>query len=84
MACACKANEKIDILYKKYGNKIVPNRKTKIKGNIDLFLKALLLYLIMIVIFPFIFLFVIGSILFKKDKIVDIRKIIKLKFLRNE
>ena len=84
MSCACKANQKIDILYKKYGNKVAVTKKTKIKGNIELFFKAILLYSLMIIIFPVLFLFVLYSVSFKKDKIVDIRKIIKLKFLRNE
>jgi hypothetical protein len=68
MACACKVNQQLSKLREQYG--IKENRK-KIKINFRL----LMTRLCVLIISPFILIYILSILLFSKDKMIDVRKI---------
>lgn len=77
-ACNCKVNQHITYLHKKYGNEIPVSKKSHINFLVKQFFKNMLWYLLMIIIFPLIFLHIISISLFTKKKKINIGKILGL------
>lgn len=71
MACNCKVNQQISKLKEEYGIK-GKNKKTK---KIKITLKKIMTWLCVLLILPFIFIYVLSVVLFTKDKMIDVRKI---------
>lgn len=73
MACACKVNKDLEYLHKHYGNKTDVSKKEIREFRFREFLKQLITYIVGIIFLPIIFLYVFIH-LFKKDKVIKIRK----------
>lgn len=78
MACNCKANEKILELGMKYGSGGLTRKQLIGRGVKHLF-RSILGIILVIILSPIIFLYLIGKGLFSKDKTVSIKKILNLK-----
>jgi len=77
MGCACKVGKQIDKIHKQYGT-IPPTVKTNIKEKILIFFKKILISIILIPLYPVIFLYLIirG---FITNKPISISRFIKKK-----
>ena len=53
MACACKVNQQIDYLHKKYGDNPPKNKKTNIRGNVLAKIENFFVYVMIIPLIPF-------------------------------
>ena len=82
-ACNCKVNQQITYLHKKYGHNIPVSKSSHIGFMVKQFFRNILWYLLMIVIFPLIFLHVVAVSLFTKKKKISIKKILGLKKAHN-
>ena len=71
MACACKVNQDISYLHEKFGNQKDVSKKEITNFRITEFLKKIIIYLVTLLMLPFMFFNVI-FILFKKDKTIKI------------
>lgn len=76
MACACKANQKIEYIYKKYGYK-KETKHTHIRRNIKIFLKDILVWIVLIPLLPIILIHIFYVLFFTDDKKISIAKIVK-------
>ena len=79
MACACKVNEQIGYLQKKYGHKIPTSKKSILGFRFKETLKALLIYLLVIPLLPLMLLHVLYVSIFKKDKTINVKELLRLK-----
>ena len=77
MACACKVNQEIDYLHKKYGHNIPTSKKTTISFNIGRTLQAIGIWLIAIPILPFMLLHILYKAIFTKEKAISVKKLMK-------
>ena len=59
MACACKVNQQIDYLHKKYGDNLPKNKKTNIRGSVLAKIENLFICLMLIPVIPFMVVYVI-------------------------
>ena len=78
MGCACKANQQITYLQKKYGDNIPQSKMSNIRGMVSVNLKTLLVFLILIPIMPIFLVYFIVKHLVKKEKAIDINKTFKI------
>lgn len=76
MACACKVNQQIDYLHKKYGNKIPESKESNISQNIKFKFKKGLINLFSLVISPVLFIIIVISTIFGK-KVFTLSKILR-------
>lgn len=53
MACACKVNQQIDYLHKKYGDKQPQSKKTNISGSVMAGVENFFIYLLAVPFIPF-------------------------------
>ena len=72
MACACKVNQHIDYLHRKYGNKTPQSKKTNIRFKIKDFFSNLLVRVIMLLFLPVASLHIFFISIFKKNKTINI------------
>lgn len=79
MACACKVNADLDYLHKKYGHKIPTSKKSIIRFRVKEFFKNLLIYIVCIPIVPIMVFHVLFTAIFKKEKSINMKKILRLK-----
>ena len=79
MACACKVNKQIDYLHKKYGHNVPTAKSTIIGFRIKEFFKNLWVYLLCIPVLPIMILHIIFVSVFKKDKTISVKKLLRLK-----
>lgn len=79
MACACKVNQQLSYLEKKYGVKVPENKETHIKENIKLGIKNVLLLLLVSPILLIMLPFTLIKSIFSKGKSIDINKIFKIR-----
>lgn len=75
MACACKVNRDITYLQKKYGEKQPENKRTNIKGALNLFFKKIFFSFIIVIFFPLMF----AHVLCHRGKRINITKLFNLK-----
>lgn len=78
MGCACKANVQIGYLQKKYGDNIPQSKATNIRGNVSIFVKKCLTYLILLPVMPFLVIHTLSTSIIKKNKPIDINKTFKI------
>ena len=79
MACACKVNQQLDYLHKKYGNKIPVSKSTMIGFKIKEFFKHLWVYILLLPLIPIMFLHILFKMIFTKEKNIRIERLLKLK-----
>ena len=78
MGCACKTNQQISYLQKKYGDKQPKSKATNIRNMVSVSIKNILIAILMIPIMPIILIFLICRHIFTK-KPIDINKTFKIK-----
>lgn len=71
MACACKVNQQLSKIREEYG--VISNEN---KGNIKitLNLKKILVSIIILMLSPLMIIYILGKLVFSKNKEIDIRK----------
>lgn len=79
MACACKVNQQISYIQKKYGVKQPTSRKSNISFNIKMKVKEAFFLLLAILLSPLMLLHILYKTIFTKDKTIDIKKLFRLK-----
>lgn len=78
MACACKVNQKIEYIHQRYGYNIDKHRKrTKIRQNIKIILKNILVYTIILPLLPLMAIHVIYVTYFTDEKMINIGPLLK-------
>lgn len=82
MACACKVNQELEYLQKKYGHNMPKSKSSNIRGIVSGFFKQIgILIGILILAVPFLPLMLIGILIrlaVKRKKPIEIDKIFKL------
>lgn len=78
MACACKVNQDVSYLAKKYGTNMPVSKKLEITFNIKRIMTVLVTYMVLILAFPLFLVHILYVILFKKDKTIKIDRLIRL------
>ena len=78
MACNCATQEQLNELYKRYGREVDPDVKTTLGFRVRKFINNIFLYLLLIVVVPIIFCYVLGKGLFTKDKQISLKKFFRL------
>lgn len=81
MACACKANQDIAYLQKKYGVKGPEQKKTNMRDNASIMLQSIAAATISLLLSPIIFISIIGKILVKNKNNIKLEDIFFLKNL---
>jgi hypothetical protein len=79
MACNCKVNQQIDYITKKYGAGGPTRHATHISMDFIDFFENLGAFLLNIILSPFLFLYIIGKLIFSKEKHLHIEDILFLK-----
>lgn len=79
MACACKVNQQIEYLQKRYGHNMPKSRSTNIRGMVSLWLKQAGLWLIAIPFIPLMIIGLIFHLIFRGSKPIEIDKTFRLK-----
>ncbi len=79
MACACKVNQQLDYLHKKYGNEIPVSKPSIIGFKIKEFFKHIWVYIVLLPLIPLMFLHVLYKMIFTKGKSVRVERLLKLK-----
>ena len=78
MACACKVNQQIDYLHKKYGDNIPKSKKTNIASKLEVKFENGLIYLLFLPALPIMIAFIVYKSFTKKtihlDKLLKLRK----------
>lgn len=77
MACACKVNQQIDYLHKKYGHNIPVSKKTTISFQVKEFFKSLLIWIVALPILPFMLIHILIKGFFSKSKAISVKKLMK-------
>lgn len=78
MACACKVNQQIDYLHKKYGHNIPVSKKTTISFDIKEKLRAIGIWIVALPIIPLMVAYILITAIFKKKKTISVKKLMKL------
>lgn len=78
MGCACKTNQQISYLQRKYGTNQPQSKATNIRSNLSIGIKNFLLILLVIPLVPIVGLFLIIRQIFVK-KPIDVNKTFKIK-----
>lgn len=84
MSCNCRSQKQILTLARTYGTPLHTSKTKLISNYFANFFSDTLILLVCIILFPLLFLYITGIALFKKDKKLDIRKIIGLKKLNSQ
>ena len=82
MGCNCASQEQINKLHELYGEKITPTNKNVLKFKIKNFVQSLGVFIVMVILTPFLMCFILYKGM-AKDKRISIRKVLGLK-KRNE
>lgn len=77
MACACKVNQQIDYLHKKYGHNIPVSKKTTISFQVKEFFKSLLIWIVALPILPFMLIHILIKGVFSRNKAISVKKLMK-------
>lgn len=81
MACNCKVNQKIDYITKKYGVNGPKHYDTHIAMDFVDFLTNVGAFLLSLILSPFLFLYIVGKVIFSSDKSLHIEDILIFKNL---
>jgi len=79
MACNCKVNQQIDYITRKYGVGGPKQRTTHISMGFVDFFENLGAFLLTVILSPFLFIYIIGKLIFSKEKILHIEDILFFK-----
>lgn len=79
MACNCKVNQQIDYITKKYGIGGPKQHTTHISMDFIDFFENLGAFLLTIILSPVLFFYIIGKLIFSKDKTLHIEDILFFK-----
>ena len=71
MACACKVNQQLDYLHKKYGDNQPKNKKTNIRDMVTMKAEALALVILAIPLMPVIIVYIIAKTISGKPIHID-------------
>ena len=74
MACACKVQQQLDFLDKKYGVEGPKSKKTAISGRVKSLFNGLFLIILKIMVMPIMLLFIILT----RGKVINIAKVFRL------
>lgn len=83
MSCNCVTNEQLKELYKKFGEKKQTTEGESIKHSAKRFFQKTGVFISMIIIAPFIFLYVFYKGIFSKNKKISLTKFFNLKPIEN-
>jgi hypothetical protein len=81
MACNCKVNQKLDYITKKYGTGGPRHYETHMSMDFVDFFENLGAFLLTVILSPFLFLYIIGKLIFSNDKSLHIEDILFFKNL---
>ena len=85
MACACKVNQQLTYLQRKYGTNVPKNKQTTIGFEIGYFFKRVFEAIVVFVTYPIMALFTLFAKLVTRKKVIDINKLVGLsKYERNK
>lgn len=79
MGCNCASKEKIEQLYKIYGEKVKPSVPTTLSFKLKNLFTKILIYLIVIPLLPLMVGYVCYKRFFAKDKRISIKKLLRIK-----
>lgn len=79
MACACKVNQQIAYLQKKYGHDIPKSKTSDIRGMVSMVMKEIGLFIVIMPFLPVMAVVLLFQIMFSKKKPLRIDKIFKIK-----
>lgn len=79
MACACKANKELALLHKKYGHKVEPTYGEKLNFYTIEGIKHFMASLVIVMITPILFLYVMYVSFFTKERKISVSKLFRLK-----
>jgi len=79
MACNCKVNQQIDYITKKYGIGGPRQSTTHISMDFVDFFENLGAFFLTVILSPFLFLYIIGKLIFSKDKNLHLEDILFFK-----
>lgn len=79
MSCNCTTNEQLKELYKRFGEKAEENKGKGIKYKIKRLFEKTGIFICLLVITPILFLYVLFTALFSKEKKISLRKFFRLK-----
>lgn len=79
MACACKVNQEIAYLQKKYGHNMPKSKTSDIRGMVSTFFKEVGIALIMLPFLPVMIIGLLIQVIFGKKGSIKIDKIFKLR-----
>lgn len=78
MACACKVNQEIEYLQKKYGHNMPKSKSSDIRGMVTGFFKQMGILVLAIPFLPVMLVGILVHLIVKKEKPIKIDKIFKL------
>lgn len=78
MACACKVNQEIEYLQKKYGHNMPKSKSSDIRGMATGFFKQMGILVLAIPFLPVMLVGILVHLIVKKEKPIKIDKIFKL------
>lgn len=78
MACACKVNQEIEYLQKKYGHNMPKSKSSNIRGMVSGFFKQMGVLVLAIPFLPVMLVGILAHLMVKKEKPIKIDKIFKL------
>lgn len=78
MACACKVNQEIEYLQKKYGHNMPKSKSSDIRGMVSGFFKQMGILVLAIPFLPVMLVGILVHLIVKKEKPIKIDKIFKL------
>lgn len=79
MACNCKVNQQIDYITRKYGVGGPKRHETHISMDVSDFFENLGAFLLTVILSPLLFFYIIGKLMFSKDKSLHIEDILFFK-----
>ena len=74
MACACKVNQEISFLQKRYGTENVKRKKSDIKGLVGLWIREVAAACVSIVALPFVFIYALYGVFTSPDGVIRLDK----------
>ena len=78
MACACKVNQEIEYLKKKYGHNMPKSKSSNIRGMVSGFFKQIGVLILSVPFLPLMAIGILVHLLVKREKPIRIDKIFKL------
>lgn len=84
MACACKVNQEISFLQKRYGSENVRSKKSNIKGIVGLWAREVAAACVAILVVPFVFIYALYTVYNSDDGVIKLDKVWRFAFKHRE